>query len=120
MRTNKVKNEALKDKIIADACKHFKVTEKELKDKSNVGELSLARQVVYYLLFTESGYTHEDSIAVFHQKHTNRSAYAVQAITRLLRTPLENQAKKVIKFFRIHGYCADRYKPYLKLERSVA
>jgi chromosomal replication initiation ATPase DnaA len=120
MRHTKIQNEALKNKIITDACTHYKVTEADLKGRNNKGIVSLARQVVFYLLFNEAGYTHDAIVAMFNREHHNRSSYAQEAIEGILQQPLEDKAKEVIKFFRMHGYCADRYKPYLKLEKKVA
>jgi chromosomal replication initiation ATPase DnaA len=117
---NQKKDMQLLDKIIADACQHFKVTEADMLGSSNVGDISLSRKVIIYLGYIEAGFDYRELKELFKRSSHSRCVYACQAIEDYLSNEDTPLARKIIKFFRIHGYCADRYKPYLKLERSVA
>lgn len=117
---NKRQDTELLTKILVDACKHFHISYTEMMGSSNTGDIALARQVAIYLGYVEAGFDYRELQDKFKRKAHSRCVYAFKIIEDYLSNENTPTAQRIIKFFRMHGYCKDRFKPYLKLEKKVA
>lgn len=115
----KHKNEALHAKIVADVCQYYIVTKEQLYGKSNVGRLSTARQVVFYLTYHEANYTHIEAARALNRSSHGDSLYAVQTIKDILHHPQTAEAKDIILFFKMYAYQVEKFKPLVRMERAV-
>lgn len=94
---------AVKDKIIADACTHFKIGEATL-----LGDLvksSLITKIVMFAIYHDARLQHQATAELFSLSDHQCSHRAAIRIINIIRRR-EPEADIVLKFYREYGYCS--------------